>query len=292
MVHRPVLLNEILEILEPQPNENFIDATFGEGNITFALAERTLPKGKILAIEWDPDVYQIGIEKIKQLHMEKRIKLVNSNFKYLKRIVKEENFTQIKGIVFDLGVSNWHYQKSGRGFSFKYDEPLDMRINPHLKITAFEIVNYYSYHDLVKIFRDYGEERSANKIARAIVEHRRKKKIESSRELAEIVAEVKKSTKKTNPATQVFMALRSFINGELENIEKGIRDGFDMIEPGAKIVVLTFQGCEDRVIKKVFRLLKKKGGEVITKKVVRPKRDEILSNPSARSSKLRAIKKL
>jgi 16S rRNA (cytosine1402-N4)-methyltransferase len=291
MYHQPVLLDKIIEILEPTANQNFIDATFGEGNLSFLLAEKVKPEGEILAFEWDPVLYQEGMRKIKELKMEKRIKLVNSNFKSIKRVVKEENFTQIRGIVFDLGISNWHYQKSGRGFSFKRDEPLDMRLNPRLKITAFEIVNYFNYQDLVSIFKNYGEEKSAEKIASAIIERRKKKKIETSKELAEIIAEVKRSKRKIHPATQIFMALRMFINKELENIEDGIKDAYQVIEPGAKIVVLTFNGLEDLIVKKVFRLLKQKGATIITKNVVRPSKAEIFKNPAARSSKLRAIKK-
>jgi 16S rRNA (cytosine1402-N4)-methyltransferase len=289
-MHQPVLLKEIIEILEPKENENFIDATFGEGGVSLEIAKFNGPKGKIIAFEWDPELYKLGVEKIKNLKMEKRIKLVNQNFRNIKRVVKEEGFTKIKGVVFDLGISLWHYKKSQRGFSFKYPEPLDMRINPEIKVTAFEIINYYSYKDLVEIFRNYGEERNAEKIARTIIDRRRKKKIETSKELAEIVAEVVPS-RKIHPATKIFMALRTFINGELENLEQGLKDSYDVLDKGGKIVVLSFQGLEDKVIKQVFRLLKKESTEVITKNVIRPKKEEILKNPQARSAKLRAIKK-
>jgi 16S rRNA (cytosine1402-N4)-methyltransferase len=165
-----------------------------------------------------------------------------------------------------------------------------MRINPEIKVTAFEIINYYSYKDLVEIFKNYGEERNAEKIARTIIDRRKKKKIETSKELAEIVAKVVPS-RKIHPATKIFMALRTFINGELENLEQGLKDSYDILDKGGKIIVLSFQGLEDKVIKQVFRLLKKEGAEVITKNVIRPKKEEILKNPQARSAKLRAIKK-
>ncbi|GIW67554.1 MAG: ribosomal RNA small subunit methyltransferase H [Candidatus Parcubacteria bacterium] len=290
-MHQPVLLKEIIEILEPGENENFIDATFGEGGVSFGISQLTGPNGKILAFEWDPELYKLGVKKIKNLKMEKRIKLVNQNFKNIKRVVKQEGFSQIKGIVFDLGISSWHYEKSSRGFSFKYDEPLDMRINPNIKITAFEVINYYSYKDLVEIFKNYGEERNAEKISRTIIDRRKKKKIETSKELAEIVAEVLPTTKKIHPATKIFMALRTFINSELENLEQGLKDSYDVLDKGGKIIVLSFQGLEDKVIKKIFRMLKAKGAKVITKNVVRPTKEEILKNPKARSAKLRAIHK-
>jgi 16S rRNA (cytosine1402-N4)-methyltransferase len=289
-MHQPVLLKEIIEILEPKENENFIDATFGEGGVSLEIIKFNGPDGKILAFEWDPELYKLGVKKIKNLKMEKRIKLVNQNFRNIKRIVKEEGFTKIKGVVFDLGISLWHYKKSQRGFSFREDEPLDMRINPEIKVSAFEIINYYSYKDLVEIFKNYGEERNAEKIARTIIDRRKKKKIETSKELAEIIAEVAPS-RKIHPATKIFMALRTFINGELENLEQGLKDSYDVLDKGGKIVILSFQGLEDKVIKQVFRLLKKEGAEVITKNVIRPKKEEILKNPPARSAKLRAIKK-
>jgi 16S rRNA (cytosine1402-N4)-methyltransferase len=289
-MHQPVLLKEIIEILEPKENENFVDATFGEGGVSFEILKYNEPNGKVLAFEWDPELYKLGVEKIKNLKMEKRIKIVNQNFKNIKRVVRQEGFTKIKGVVFDLGISRWHYEKSGRGFSFKYDEPLDMRINPKIKVTAFEIVNYYSYKDLVEIFKNYGEERNAGKIARTIIERRKKKKIETSKELAEIVAEVAPS-RKIHPATKIFMALRTFINEELENLQEGLKDSYDILDKGGKIVVLSFQGLEDRIIKQVFKLLKNQGAEIITKNVIRPKKEEILKNPQARSAKLRAIKK-
>jgi 16S rRNA (cytosine1402-N4)-methyltransferase len=289
-MHQPVLLKEIIEILEPKENENFVDATFGEGGVSLEIIKYNEPNGKVLAFEWDPELYKLGVEKIKNLKMEKRIKIVNQNFKNIKRVVRQEGFTKIKGVVFDLGISRWHYEKSGRGFSFKYDEPLDMRINPKIKVTAFEIVNYYSYKDLVEIFKNYGEERNAEKIARTIIERRKKKKIETSKELAEIVAEVAPS-RKIHPATKIFMALRTFINEELENLQEGLKDSYDILDKGGKIVVLSFQGLEDRIIKQVFKLLKNQGAEIITKNVIRPKKEEILKNPQARSAKLRAIKK-
>ncbi len=291
-MHTPVLLKETLEILNPKENENFIDATFGEGNVSFEILKRNSPEGKVLAFEWDPELYRLGLSKIKNLKMEKRIKLVNQNFKNIKRVVKEEGFSQIKGVVFDLGISSWHYEESKRGFSFKYDEPLDMRINPKIKITAFEIINYYSYRDLVEIFKSYGEEKSAEKIAEEIVKRRQKKKIETSKELAELVAEVKKSKKKIHPATQVFMALRTFINGELENLEQGLKGAYEILDKGGKLVVISFQGLEDKVIKKIFKMLKQtQGAEIITKNVIKPTKEEVLKNPRARSAKLRALKK-
>ena len=292
-MHIPVLLKETLEILEPEKNKNYIDATFGEGNLSFEIVKLIKPKGKVLAFEWDPELYKLGLEKIKKMK-EKNIKLVNKNFKEIKRVVKREKFYEIKGIVFDLGISKWHYESSGRGFSFKKKEPLDMRINPQeIKITAFDIVNYASYYDLVKIFKEYGNEKEAEKISKAILEKRKIKKIETSEELSEIIFQTKKEKTKVHPATKVFMALRVFINQELENLSLALENSLDVLESGGKIVIITFQGLEDKVVKKFIKRYKKEGKiEVITKNVIKPKEEEKKLNPSSRSAKLRAIKKI
>lgn len=293
-MHQPVLLKEIIKILNPKPNENFIDATFGEGGVSLSIAKCTSPYGKILAFEWDPELYKLGVEKLKKLRMEKRIKLVNKNFKEIKEVVEKRKFIHIRGIVFDLGISTWHYEKSKRGFSFKYEEPLDMRINfQETKLTAFEIVNYYSYQDLVYILKNYGEENFAEKIAQAILERRKIKKIKTTKELAEIVSSVKKTKRKIHPATQTFMALRSFINQELENLEKALYFAYEVLEKEGKILVISFQGLENKVIKKVFKTLKKeKRIEILNKNVIKPTKNEILNNPKSRSAQLRAIKKI
>jgi 16S rRNA (cytosine1402-N4)-methyltransferase len=287
--HKPVLLKETIEYLDPKENEDFIDATLGFGGHSKEILKHNGPKGKILGLEWDPKIVEI----CKKIFMEeKRIKIRNENFKNIKRVAKEEGFIKVKGVIFDLGVSSWHFEKSGRGFSFNKDEFLDMRINPNkTRVTAFEIVNYYSRDELIKIFEEYGEEREAEKIADAIIKERRVKKIETSKELSEIVSRVVKR-KRLHPATKTFMALRTFINNELENLEIGLKDAFDLLKEDGRIVVISFQGLENKVIKKVFKELKKEGGEILTKNVIKPSLKEIKENPRARSAQLRAIRKI
>ena len=288
-MHKPVLLNEVIKYLEPKPNQNFIDATYGLGGHSKELLKYIKPNGKILALEWDP--YLVEINQ-KELMNSKNIILKNENFTKIKKLVKELNFTHIKGVIFDLGISSWHLEKSGRGFSFKKDEFLDMRINPkEIKITAFEIINRFSKEELVEIFKKYGEEKKANQIAEEIVSRRKIKKIETSKELADLIVKVYKSRKKIHPATKTFMALRVFINKELENLEEGLKQAYEVIDRGGKIAIITFQGLEDRVVKKVFKELKKQNAKMITKNVVRPTRKEVLENPRARSAKLRVIQK-
>jgi len=288
-MHKPVLLEEVIKYLNPKPNENFIDATFGLGGHSLEILKYIKPNGKILALEWDP--YLVEINK-KRFMKNKNIILKNANYKNIKKVVREENFTQIKGVIFDLGISNWHYKKSKRGFSFQQNEFLDMRINPfEIKITAFEIINYFSKEKIAEILEKYGEERNANKIAEEIVRQRRIKKIETTKELSELILKIIPRKKKIHPATKTFMALRTYINKELENLEIGLKSAYDILKKDGRIVVITFQGLEDKVVKKVFKELKNKGAKILTKNVVRPSRKEILENPSARSAKLRAILK-
>lgn len=297
MPHIPVLLSEVLEFLEPENGGKFIDATFGEGNFSFEIVKKAMEKNKdvsVLAFEFDPELYKIGLKKIKALNMENRITLLNANFKHIRMHAKKRGFEKVNGIVFDLGIASWHYESSKRGFSFSAEEFLDMRINPKkIKLTAYEIVNRFPYHKLCEIFEKYGEEKEAKRVAKAIVGERRKREIKSAKELAEIVEKAKKRRKrKLHKATQVFMALRIFINDELENLEISLRHAYELLNKNARLCVISFQGLEDKIIKKVFRELKKeKGAKILTKNVIGPGKEEVMKNPRARSARLRVIEK-
>jgi 16S rRNA (cytosine1402-N4)-methyltransferase len=288
-MHTSVLLEETIYFLNPKPNDNFVDATFGFGGHSFKILNFIKPNGKILALEWDPYLVEI----IKKIKMPKNIILRNTNFKNIKKIVKEEKFSNFKGVIFDLGISNWHYKNSKRGFSFNKDEFLDMRINHFdIKITAFDVVNYFSRKELINIFESYGEEKEASRIADFILKKRKEKKIETTKELAEIVLEAKKYKKKNiHPATQVFMALRNFINQELENLEIGLEDAYEILIRGGRIAIITFNGLEDKVVKRVFKKLKARNAKLVTKNVIKPSLKEMKDNPAARSAKLRVIEK-
>ncbi len=291
--HKPVLLNELIDYLDLKPNINVIDATFGFGGHSLKIIEKIKPEGKILAFEWDPDVYQLGLRLLKEKQLMEKIKLINENFSKIKSVVAKEKFQKIYGVIFDLGLSSWHYDKSKRGFSFKENEFLDMRLNPEIKLTAFEIVNYFSKRELVEILEKYGEEKEAERIVNAIVEKRKKEKIQTTRELAEIIKSVKKVKKKIHPATQTFLALRNFINQELENLQEGLDGALEVLEKGGRIVIITFHGLEDKVVKNFINKWKKmKKIKILTKSVIRPSLSEIKNNPRSRSAKLRAIQKL
>jgi 16S rRNA (cytosine1402-N4)-methyltransferase len=295
MDHTPVLKKEVIKYLNPKRNENFIDCTFGEGGHTIEILKRTKPKGKVLAIEIDPDLYKNG--KKLERKFKGRLILKNENFSKIKEIVKQEKFENAKGVLFDLGMCSWHLEKSKRGFSFKREEPLIMRFDKDLKeLLARDVVNFFSEKEIERILKNFGQERFAKRIAKEIIEERKKKKIETTSQLVDAIRKAVPKwyqKKKIHFATKTFMALRIFVNKELENLEKGLGGGIDVLEKGGRMVVISFHSLEDRIVKNFFRKkAKKKLIRILTPKPVAPTKKEILSNPRSRSAKLRAAEKI
>jgi len=292
-MHIPVLLKEVIEYLNPQPNENFIDATIGEGGHTKAILEKNGPAGKILGIEADPILYQ----KVKNIIQNtKRFILVNDSYANIEKIVREKQFQPVNGVLFDLGMCSWQIDESKRGFSYLKDEPLDMRFSPKNILTAAEIVNFWKIEDLEKILRDYGEEKYAKRIALAIKETRRKKRIVGTQQLVEIL---KKALPKNyddyrlHPAVRTFQALRIAVNNELENLKIGLTLAFKILAPQGKIIVISFHSLEDRIVKNFFRdNIKQNTLKILTKKPITSSQEEIKNNIRSHSAKLRAAIKL
>lgn len=291
-MHIPVLLDEVLEYLSPQPNQNFVDCTMNGGGHTKAILERN-GLGKVLGIEVDKDIYnKIAIEEID------RLVPVNGSYADLKKIVKKSDFKEIDGILFDIGMSSYHIDLSKRGFSFLKDEPLMMSYNVKKgnKRTAYEIINSYSEQDLADIIFNYGEERLSRRIAKAIVEKRKARPISTTFELVEVISGAVPSgykKQKIHFATRTFQALRIEANRELDNFSDALPQALDVLKPGGRLVVITFHSLEDRIAKNFFRdWHKEKKVQILTKKPVLGKEEEIRSNPRARSAKLRAIIKL
>src|SRR3989344_4819223 len=292
-MHKPVLLNEVLEYLNPQPGQKFIDGTINGGGHGLAIAERVKPDGKLLGIEWDKQIFESLKLKAESLKLNNII-LINDSYVNLKKIAEENNFTEADGVLFDFGISSWHLE-SGRGFSFQKDEILDMRFSPDLTVSALEIVNQWPKEDLEKIIKEYGEESFARTIAEEIIEQRKMGIIKTTSQLVEVIKKAVPNwyaNKRLHPATKTFQALRMAVNQELENIEKGIRAALETLKPGGRLAVISFQGLEDKAIKRVAMEAKREGVlTVITKNVVRPGREEIKRNPRARSAKLRVYEK-
>jgi len=294
-MHIPVLQKEVLQYLSPKPNENFIDATINGGGHALAILDKIQPNGKLLGIDWDKEI--IKNLKLKIKNFEKRIVLVSDNFANLEEIVKHTKFSSAEGILFDLGMSSWHLEESGRGFSFLKNEPLDMRYNsrnPLTGLTARRILNYYSYLEIEKILRTYGEERFAKKIAERIVEKRKIKPIESTFQLVEIIKNATPSWyhhRRIHLATKTFQALRIAVNDELNNLEKALPQALEILKDGGRLAVISFHSLEDRIVKNFYRSRSLIDLKILTKKPVRPSEEEIKINPRARSAKLRAAQK-
>ena len=289
MIHVPVLTKEIIQYLKAEPNKNFIDATFGQGGHTLAILEKTKPNGKVLAIEYDPILYR-SFKPSPSL--QKRLILINDSYTNLEKIVKDNNFGPADGILFDLGVSMWHFKKSRRGFSFQKNEILDMRINPYKEeIPAYKIINEYSEQEIEKILKEFGEEKFAKRITKAIVLQRKEKPILTTLELAEIVERAVPRwyrRQRIHCATRVFQALRIAVNNELENIKKGLEQSLKVLFSGSRIAVISFHSLEDRLVKQFFKEKASKNIlKIITKKPIIPSREEIITNPASKSAKLR-----
>lgn len=294
-MHTPVLLNEVLEYLKPVPGGKYIDATMNGGGHSLAIAERVQPDGIVLGIEWDTELLKETELRINNSELRKSLILVNDSYVNLEQIAKNHNF-QPDGILFDLGLSSWHYEASGRGFSFKKDEPLDMRFNVATGVPASEIVNLYDVPELEQIFRDYGEEQFARSISESIGLNRKKRPIMTTEDLVAVINVAVPDWykhKKIHFATKTFQALRVVVNDELGNVAKGVRAAINILKPGGRLVVISFQGHEDKLVREIFKE-QVKAGQIIqpVKGTTRPTWPEQQANPRSRSAKMKVAEKL
>lgn len=292
-LHLPVLKEEAIRFLNPKPFENFVDCTLGEGGHTFAILERNKPYGKVLGIDFDHEFLEKLKLKVKNKISTERLIVVCGNFANLKAIVKEHDFKPVSGVLFDLGLSSWHLEESRRGFSFLRNEPLDMRYSLKNALTAEAIVNFWSLKDIEKILRLYGQERFSRRIAEEILKSRPLKTT------VDLVMAVERATprwyhrRKIHFATKTFQALRIAVNSELKNLEEALPQALEIMERGGRLVVIAFHSLEDRIVKNFLREKEKEGAvEILTKKPLRPSREEIAQNPRSRSARLRAAVKI
>ena len=293
VTHIPVLTKEVIDLIDPKPNENFIDATFGEGGHSLSILEKNGPNGKVLGIDLNRELIESTKSKIQERGYTGRVTLVVDNFANLKEILSKNDIGPISGILLDLGISSWHLEKSGKGFSFLKDEKLIMRMDSDESgLTAYEILNTWPREELETILRLYGEERFSRRIAEEIIRERKLKPILKTFQLLEVIKRaVPKYYLKAriNFATRTFQALRIAVNGELDNLDKALPQALEILEPGGKLVAISFHSLEDRIIKNFFRTEAKKGNlKIITKKPLIPSEEEIRINPRSRSAKLRA----
>jgi len=289
VAHIPVLLKETIALLNPQPNENFIDGTFGGGGHSAVLLEKTAPNGIVIGLDWDT---QSLANYLAHHRLSPRLILENRNFANLSESPAVKNLSIINGILFDLGISSWHLEESAKGFAFSRNEPLDMRYDLQNPLTAAQLVNNASLSELEKIISEYGQERYAASIAQAIATARTVKLIETTNQLTAIIAKKLPLAHRNASLARVFQALRIAVNHELENIEQGISHSFELLSPQGRLAVITFHSLEDRLVKTKFQeLVKSSRADFINKKPLVPSQNEINQNPRARSAKLRVIKK-
>ena len=288
-LHKPVMQKEVIYFLDPKPNENFIDATIDGGGHARIILEKIKPNGKVLGIEQDESIIPFIPENDNLI-------IENNNYIHMKSIIKKYGIQPIKGILFDLGLSSFHVERSQRGFSFKKNEPLDMRFSKDIDMMAADIVNSSDYQTIKTILKTYGEEQFAPQIAKAICHARKKGNIQTTFDLVDIIKEAVPQwykRKKIYFATKTFQALRIKVNKELENLRQGLQAACHVVGKGGRVVVISFHSLEHRIVKETFKEYEKNAfGKIITKHAKRPTRSEVMINARARSALLRVWERL
>jgi 16S rRNA (cytosine1402-N4)-methyltransferase len=285
--HTSVLLEEVMQFLQPKPGARFIDATLGAGGHTRLLLERTAPDGQVLAIDQDESALKSAAESLESFGS--RLVTAHANFKDIASVAERYGFLGADGILADIGISSMMIDDPSRGFSFMREGPLDMRMDRNQHLTAEEVVNTYGEKEIADILYNYAEERRSRAIARSIV---RARPLRLTTDLARAVERVMGGPRhgRIHPATRTFQALRIYVNDELKSLETFIDSSMTVVRSGGRLVIITFHSLEDRIVKNKFRA-PEVPGKVLTKKVVTGTDDELRRNPRARSAKLRAWEK-
>ncbi|KKR10420.1 MAG: Ribosomal RNA small subunit methyltransferase H [Parcubacteria group bacterium GW2011_GWA2_39_18] len=284
--HESVLVNEVLQLADLKSDTKIIDVTLDGGGHAQEFLKIISPQGKLLGIEKDPEMLEVAKERLSNF---KNIKIAQGSFESIEEIAKENGFLSPDIIFFDLGVSSYHFDKSTRGFSFRRDEDLDMRLDPGQSLTAKEIINNYPEEELEKIFKNFGELRFSYKIASFIVKHRRQHEISSTGQLADVIRAVSPLFNKPGYMAKAFQALRIAVNNELDVLASALPKALKILKGEGRILVISFHSLEDRIVKNFFRNEASLGHlKIITKKPIVPSRNEVIKNKRSRSAKLRA----
>lgn len=299
-----MLLKEAIDSLDIKPDGIYVDGTAGGAGHSLEIAKR-LENGKLFALDRDPDAVAVATDRLKGYNAT----VIESNFDNMREALGSYGVFSVDGVLLDLGVSSYQLDNASRGFSYKQDAPLDMRMGKS-GTTAADIVNTYSASELIRIFRDYGEERFAVKIANKIISERQREPIVSTVRLCDIIASCVPSAirREGNPARKCFQALRIEVNGELDSLNKVLEVAFDMLNIGGVLSVITFHSLEDRAVKVKFKQFctgctcppdfpvcvcgKEPRGELLSRKPILPSEEEINDNQRSRSAKLRSIRKI
>lgn len=300
--HIPVMVEEVISLLGCGPHRIYVDATLGGGGHSFEILSRTGPDGRVIGIEWDEEAFEEATRVLSPFG--ERVKILRQNFVCLPELLREMNIESVDGILFDLGLSSIQLERQERGFSFRGEGPLDMRMDQRTGTTAADLVSELSFSELERILREYGEERWAKRIAKAIVDERTHEPIATTQALRKIVYRAvprRFQSRRIDPATRTFQALRIEVNRELENLRQTLDGGWPFLKAGGRMCVISFHSLEDRIVKETFRRLEKgeAGGSVqkgamkiLTKKPILPSEREQSDNPRSRSAKLRCAERM
>lgn len=277
-----------MDFLGPEEGGIFVDCTTGEGGHSEIILNLS-DKSRMICLDLDLVMLHKAKERLKPF--EGRATFVHANFCDIDKAMQLASATLVKGILMDLGISMAHIKGEERGITFAGDQPLDMRLDPMVGSSASHYVNKMKFEELAKAISDFGEERFAGRIARAITDARQKNKIETTSQLVEIISKVVPKTGKINPATRTFQALRILVNGELENLQEALPKCLRYLCGGGTLVAISYHSLEDRIVKNAFRDADSNGFEILTKKPMEANEDEVADNPASRSAKLRAIRR-
>lgn len=306
--HKSILLNECMEGLSIKPDGVYVDGTLGGGGHSFHILERLNEKGRLIGIDQDEDAIEAATKRLAQF--EKQVTIVRDNYEHFQEILSALSIPEVDGILLDLGVSSYQFDEADRGFSYRFDAPLDMRMDNRQDFTAKDLVNDYSEAELYHIIRDCGEDKFAKNIAKHIVMERAKKPIETTGELAEIVSHaipMKIRMAGGHPAKRTFQAIRIALNRELDVLKDSLDGMMRSLKPGGRLCIITFHSLEDRIVKQCFKTAedpcicpkdfpvcscgRKSLGRVITRKAILPSKSEQEENPRSKSAKLRIFER-
>lgn len=303
--HKPVLFDEVMENIISEGDAVYVDCTLGGGGHTEGMLERSSEKSKVIGIDQDKEAINFAKERLKKYG--NKIEIFQDNFRNLDTVIYLAGHNKVDRILMDIGVSSNQLDNLERGFSYRYDAKLDMRMDINLKISAYEVVNDFSEKEIADIIYKYGEEPKSRKIAKNIVEYRKNKKIETTLELSEIIIKSIGKSMKKHPSKRTFQAIRIFVNKELEVLEEALDKAVNLLNNNGKLLVITFHSLEDRMVKEKFREYenpctcppeipvcvcnKKSLGKVITKKPIIAKESELNENNRAHSAKLRIFER-
>lgn len=288
--HDPVLKEEVLDLLVQDPDGLYVDATVGLGGHAEGILQKISERGRLLGMDVDPEALHRAANRLKPFG--DRARLVHDNFRNLGQRLEMERFFPLAGVLFDLGVSSMQLDAPSRGFSFRGEGPLDMRLDPGSLLTAGRIVNEWPAEQIEMLLKEFGEEPQARMIARWIVERRDKKPFETTLDLGSFIESKIRKTSGIHPATRTFMALRIAVNRELENLTVGLETVLTYLKSGGRIAVITFHSLEDRIVKNILKSFVQEGQcQTVTSSPVRPSSNEVDRNPRSRSAKLRVVEK-